>query len=304
MSFTLKRVAAKTILSKSGLPDVDWVINPYTGCRIGCKYCYAAFVGRFKHKDEEWGSYVDVKTNAPELLEKELTKKLANVKAYRNTPQKRNIGTIFLSSVTDPYQGIEAKYQLTRKCLQVLIDLQYEGKVSILTKSSLVLRDIDLFKQLKDLEVGLTITSTGDPISKYLETYATPHEERLKTLRKLNEEGIATYAFVGPLLPHFVFQEEKLKELLSKIKKAGAGYIYLEHLNLSKYIRDRLFKYLEKDYPEALKQFEEALKPEYREQLDRMLEEILKHADLPLAHERAIYHKDKKSWGRLEVRKS
>ena len=76
MQFTVRRIKARTILSKTGLPDCDWVINPYVGCRFACKYCYAAFVGKFRHPQEKWGSYVDVKINAPELLKKELARKL------------------------------------------------------------------------------------------------------------------------------------------------------------------------------------------------------------------------------------
>lgn len=303
----IKEINAKSILQKSGLPDVDWVINPYTGCRFACKYCYAAFVGRFSHPDEPWGSYVDVKINAPELLKKELFKKLKINKkseqqqksmfpevstALSKQADVNNVGTIFLSSVTDPYQGLEAKYQLTRKCLQVLLDLDYQGKVSILTKSTLVTRDIDLFKQFPNIEVGLTITSTGDPISKYLETYATPHELRLKALADLSAEGINTYSFVGPLLPHFVWQEKAIKQLLEAIKKSGVKYTYIEHLNLTPTIKQRLFDFLKKDHPELIEKFEESIKPEYREKLDKMIYSVLKDIELPLAHEQVIYHKD------------
>jgi len=116
-------------------------------------------------------SYVDIKTNAPELLEKELAKKMEKMGT-------KDVDTIFFSSVTDPYQGMEAKYKITRKCLEVLVKLRYEGLVSILTKSSLVTRDIDTFKKLRQVEVGLTVTSTGDPISRYLETHAPPNEKK------------------------------------------------------------------------------------------------------------------------------
>ena len=241
-------------------------------------------MGKFRHPDEEWGSYVDVKTNAPELLQKELTKKLKHTS---------DIGAIFLSSVTDPYQGLEAKYQLTRKCLQVLLDFNYSGKVSILTKSTLVTRDIDLFKQFSDIEVGLTITSTGDPISKYLETYATPHQERLTALTKLSKEGISTYAFIGPLLPHLVWQPGKLSQLLQAIKDTGVKYIYIEHLNLTPTIKKRLFSFLKADHPELLEKFTESTKPEYREKLDQTIHSILKELQLPLAHEQVLYHRKK-----------
>lgn len=279
--FTIKEIKAKSILQKSALPDADWVINPYTGCRFGCKYCYAAFVGRFKHPDEEWGSYVDVKINAPELLKSQLK-------------DGQDIGTIFLSSVTDPYQGLEAKYQLTRQCLQVLLDLNYQGKISILTKSTLITRDIDLFQQFKNIEVGLTITSTGDPISDYLETYATPHQLRLKALAELSQAGLNTYAFIGPLLPHLVWQPGKMKKLLQAIKTAGVKYIYIEHLNLTPSIKKRLFQFLEKDHPELLEKFAESTKPEYREKLDKIIHSILKELKLPLAHEQVLYHQDLK----------
>ncbi|MBT3249858.1 MAG: radical SAM protein [Candidatus Pacebacteria bacterium] len=283
--FTIKEISSKSILQKSGLPDVDWVINPYGGCRFGCKYCYAAFVGKFRHPDEEWGNYVDIKTNAPELLKAELTKKLK---------KSSDIGTIFLSSVTDPYQGLEAKYQLTKKCLQVLLDFNYQGKVSILTKSTLVTRDIQLFKQFHNIEVGLTITSTGDPIAEYLETYAAPHQSRLTALAELSQAGISTYTFVGPLLPHFVWQEGQMKKLLQAIKAAGAKYVYVEHLNLTPTIKKRLFEFLEKDHPELLEKFTQSTQPEYRDKLDKIIHQLLKELQLPLAHEQVLYHRNLK----------
>jgi len=280
-------IKAKTIMQKTGLPDCDWVVNPYTGCRFGCKYCYAAFVGRFTHPKEEWGSYVDVKINAAELLKKEISGKK---------------GIILFSSVTDPYQGLEAKYQLTRKCLQVLADTGYKGEVGILTKSGLVTRDIDIFKEIKNIHVGMTVTSTGDPISQYLETYATPNPERLKALKKLHQAGIKTYAFVGPLLPHFVWQEKQMEKLLSQLKKTGVSYIYQEHINLSKYIRDRLYKYLRQDYPQELVKFKAAQAPEYREKLETLMKKLVKKVGLKVAYGRPIYHKNKKAWKTMGLR--
>ncbi len=102
--------------------------------------------------------------------------------------------------------------------MQVLLDLNYQGKISILTKSTIVARDIDLLKKFKNLEVGLTVTSTGDPISQYFETNAPPHQSRLNTLKYLADAGITTYAFIGPLLPHFVCEKDKLRQLLYSIK--------------------------------------------------------------------------------------
>ena len=136
----VKEVQAKHILVKCGIPGIDFVINPYTGCSFACKYCYASFMGRFVGKQiTDWGDYVYAKVNAPALLIKDI-KRLKNKGAGKE---------IFISSVTDPYQGLEVKYKLTRRCLEVLADFRFEGVVSILTKSDLVTRDIDVFKKLK-----------------------------------------------------------------------------------------------------------------------------------------------------------
>jgi len=124
----INEITAKSVFTKSGLPGSDWVINPYNGCLFGCMYCYAAQIARWKHPTEQWGSYLDVKLNAPEVLARELTA----LEKRRNT---KDFGSVFFSSVTDPYVGLEAKYRLTRKCLQVLADFGYQGLVAVQTKS-------------------------------------------------------------------------------------------------------------------------------------------------------------------------
>src|SRR5258708_3788971 len=110
MSFELKRIQVKSILSPSNLEgNYDFSLNPYVGCSLGCAYCYASFTGRYVNKKvKDWGGYVFAKTNASQILSLELDK-LENHGAGKS---------IWLSSVTDPYQGIELKYRLTRQCLQ------------------------------------------------------------------------------------------------------------------------------------------------------------------------------------------
>lgn len=285
----VREIEAKTILSKTGLPGVDWVVNPYTGCQFGCKYCYAYFVGKFTHPNEEWGRYVDVKVNAAKLFKRELGTKL--IKAGG-----KNIGEIFFSSVTDPYQGLEVKYQLTRSCLGILAEMNYAGRVSVLTKSPLVTRDIDIFKQLKQVEVGLTVTSTGDPITAYLETYAPPHRERLKALKELHRAGITTYAFVGPLLPHLAKNEQALWDLLQQLKQVGVSYIYGEHLNLKPYIAERLLSYVLADHPELMADFENTKNPEYRQELSNIFMEMTDKLSLKVIGGSMIHHPDTGSW--------
>ncbi len=185
MDIAIKEKRARSVLSKSGISGIDYCINPYTGCSHGCKYCYATFMKRFTGHGEAWGSFVDVKINAPEVLQRQI----------RNAPR----GNIMISSVTDPYQPAENRYKLTRRCLEVLLASQFP--VSILTKSPLVLRDLDLIKKFKEIEVGVTITTDDDKIRGIFEPNAPPIPTRIHTLKELSENGIKTYAFVGPLLP-------------------------------------------------------------------------------------------------------
>lgn len=276
----IKEIEAKSILTKSKLPDTDYVVNPYTGCKFGCVYCYASFMARYVGKEtSDWGNFVYVKTNANTLLREEIKKLKNNGKGV----------SIFFSSVTDPYQGLEAKHQLTRKCLEVLVDYGFEGTVSILTKSPMVTRDIDLFKKLKNLEVGLTITSTEDKISRFFEKNAPGVSQRFEALKELNESVIRTYAFVGPLLPSYINERDNLDILFKEIKEAGTTELYVEHINLSKYIYDRLKEEI-KD--ETVEMFNNSKKKEYREELDRIVKELIRKYELKLKTGDTLYHKD------------
>lgn len=182
---TVRETTAKSIMTRSQIPGVDYCINPYTGCTHACRYCYADFMKRFTGHTGRWGSFVDAKVNAPTLLEKD---------ARRNKG-----GHVMISSVTDPYQPVEKKYRLTRRCLEVLAPHRFS--VSILTKSPLVLRDVDLFKKFSDIEVGITITTDDDGMRMRFEPGAPPIQARINALKKLRAAGVCTYAFIGPLLP-------------------------------------------------------------------------------------------------------
>ncbi|MFC1790723.1 radical SAM protein [Patescibacteria group bacterium] len=281
----IKLIRAKSILTKSGLPGADWVINPYNGCLFGCWYCYAAQIARWRHPDEEWGTYLDVKTNAPELLMKTLLK-------LEKKFAKKDFGFIFFSSVTDPYVSAEARYKLTRKCLKVLVDFGYLGGIGIQTKSPLVTRDIDLLKKLKKVMVGFTVTSLNDKVSQFLEVKAPPISARFKALKKLNQAGIPTYAFIGPLLPHFVENEAKINQILDKLVEVGVKEVWFEHLNLSPKIKERLFGFLKKEAPDLINEFEKADTPKYRQQLEATIKRCLKGRKLKMGLGKVIHHRE------------
>ncbi|MBS3117273.1 radical SAM protein [Candidatus Woesearchaeota archaeon] len=279
----IQEVEAKSILVKSKLPESDYVINCYTGCGFGCSYCYASFMGRFVEKKiTDWGEYVYAKVNAAELLKKELPKLKDKGKGV----------TILLSSVTDPFQATEAKYKLSEKCLTVLADYGFEGMVSILTKSPTVLKVVPILKHLKNAEVGITITATDDKISRYFEKFAPNATARIETLARLNEAGIKTYAFLGPLLPHFVAEKVKFKEVLDAIYKTGTRRLFIEHINLAPYIKDRMLHELKNINTEFLKKFYSSQSKDYREELNKAIYELLKDYDFKLLHDEVLYHKE------------
>jgi DNA repair photolyase len=179
----LREIYARSILSKSQV--FDYVVNPYIGCQHGCTYCYARFMKRFTGHKEPWGEFVDVKINAPDLLKHEIG--------------KRPPGRVWISGVCDPYQSLEEKYELTKKCLKILI--QHDWPITVQTKSPLVLRDIDLFRRSDKTEVGLSVTSADDEIRKLFEPGAPSIKERTKALEELHLAGIRTYAMIAPMLP-------------------------------------------------------------------------------------------------------
>ncbi len=183
MALTVKEVVAKSILSSSKI--YPYVVNPYTGCQHGCTYCYARFMKRVTGHWEPWGEFVDVKVNAAELLAKEITRK------------KR--GRVWVSGVCDPYQPLEEKYRLTRRCLEILT--QNSWPVVIQTRSPLVLRDLDIIRKARDIDVGFSITTADDRIRQLFEPGAPPVEDRVAALDTLHKAGVRTYAMIAPVLP-------------------------------------------------------------------------------------------------------
>jgi DNA repair photolyase len=205
----INEVPAKSILSKSKV--YTYVINPYTGCQHGCTYCYARFMKRVTGHLEPWGEFVDVKINAPDLLKVEITKK------------KR--GTVWVSGVCDPYQPLEARYKLPRRCLEVLA--QDNWPVVIQTRSGLVLRDLEILKKFEDLEVGFSVTTADDNIRKIFEPRA-PINERVRALEELHRAGIRTFAMIAPILPGAESLVDLLKGKIDRVLVDRLNYHYAD----------------------------------------------------------------------------
>ena len=183
------------------------MVNPYVGCQHGCSYCYARFMKRFTGHKEPWGDFVDVKINAPDLLNIEI--------------EKKQRGTVWMSGVCDPYQSLERKYKLSRKCLDII--MKKDWPVIIQTRSPLVLRDMDILKKSNQIEVGFSITTANDEIRKAFEPYAPSIMERLRSVETLHQNGIATYVMIAPILPE---AENLIGMLAGKV-----DYIIIDRMN-------------------------------------------------------------------------
>ena len=165
----------------------DYTLNPYSGCAYGCTYCYAAFFARDNQSREQWGYWVNVKENALELLMKWRKKPLTNK-------------TIYMSSVTDPYQPIEKKIELTRDILKELIKY-HNVRLVVQTRSPIATRDIDLFKQFNHIQINMTVTTDDEGVRKTFEPLCPSNKVRLDAITEINRAGVASCITMTPLLP-------------------------------------------------------------------------------------------------------
>ena len=267
----VREIKVKGIITKTRLPDADYVINPYLGCQHGCIYCYSEFIKRFTDHREDWGEFVDVKINAPELIRVG--------KRYRNK-------TILLSSVTDPYQPLEAKYRLTRRILEKLVEEQ--PKIEILAKSRLVTRDIDVLKQFEDATVGISISTLKEGYTRELEPKASLPRLRLEALKKCREAGIKTYIFISPIFPYLTEMEE-----IIELANPYADYFMFENLNLRATNRRKVFDFIRKHKLELLPEYKRVYEEKDDSYWDRLKEKIKEIGESCKKEVRIYFHHER-----------
>lgn len=224
----------RTALSPSRLPGLRYSLNPYFGCEHGCLYCYARSVFHDEEVARTWGTFVKAKRNIAEVLAKEL--------------RRKDKGTIGLSTVTDPYQPIESRLQLTRACLQIAKNSGF--KVSIQTKSSQVLRDTDLISG-PAFEVGVTITTMNPALSREIEPRASPPDERQQILERYHERKVETWIFLGPIIPGVNDQIENIEQII-RIAKVTDSRLLFDKLNLRPHVLQSLSPFLIKEASNSL----------------------------------------------------
>ena len=255
MDIIKKEIQVKDYLTKSNLPASDYVINPYIGCTHGCKYCYASFMKRFTGHKEEWGTFIDIKRCDKKIN----TKKLENK-------------TIFLSSVTDCYNQLEEKYKITRRILKELINVNCNLNIS--TKSKLILRDIDLLKQMKNLTVSMSINTLDENFRNDMDN-ASPIKERLNTLRELHDNGIYTVLFMSPIFPYIT----KFKEII-EISKEYIDEYWFENLNLRGAYKTKILLYIQEKYPKLINEYNDIYIKENKKYWNDLSKEIKDYCEI------------------------
>ncbi|HJC47649.1 MAG TPA: radical SAM mobile pair protein B [Candidatus Lachnoclostridium pullistercoris] len=231
-SVIIREIEAKSIITKTDIPVCDYAVNPYVGCTHGCKYCYASFMKRFTNHPEPWGEFLDVKY-WPEIRK----------------PEKYAGKELFFGTVTDPYNPQEEQYRRTRALLE---QLQGSGvKITIQTKSDLVLRDIDLLRTFPGLRVGFSINTLDEDFRADMDS-AVSIERRLAAMKTLHEAGIRTTCFISPIFPALT----DVPAIIDRVR-GQCQLVWLENLNLRGNYKAVILSCIRRRYPELTGLYEE-----------------------------------------------
>lgn len=283
----VKEITAKSVLRKQKKIE-SWFLtrygmNLYRGCAHNCVYCD----GRSeKYQVEgEFGEDVKVKINAPEILQREL-----DPKRKRKPMSKGYVGLV--GGVGDSYQPVEKKYELTKKALHIINTFNHP--VHILTKSTLVERDLELIKEINEKKktiVSFSLSSADDKISSIFEPGVPPPSERLNTLKKFKKHGINTGVYLLPVIPFITDKPEIIDSSLKKIKNAGVDFVIFGGMTLKDGRQKEYFiKKIKENYPELLTEYSHIYKdkkwgnaiPEYNKSLYQTFNLISEKHRIPL----------------------
>lgn len=232
----VRETTCKTILNSwaSG----GYSLNCYTGCSHSCAYCYARFMQRFHPHTEPWGQFVDVKTNAVEVLERQLR---------RATP-----GSVFVSSACDGWQPLEAERELTRECCRLLI--RHGFTVDALTKSELILRDLDVLAGGR-AHVGVTLVTLDEHLRALWEPRAGTVTQRLGVVTKAHEAGLPTRVACGPLLPYLSDSREAIEALFRELAEREVDQIWVDPLNPRPRVWESVSTLLGEHFPDLVSRY-------------------------------------------------
>ncbi len=262
----VREVRCRSLLNRCAIDDYSF--NCYTGCEHGCGYCYARFMQRFHPHAEEWGQFVDVKVNAAQVLARQL--------------RRLSPGDVFTCSACDGWQPIEEQYRLTRECCRLLLDAGF--RLSILTKSGLVLRDLGIFRN-RNVRVGVTITTPDERWARIWEPGASSVSDRVEVLRQAKAAGLETAVMFGPLLPGISDTDAALAELFALAAETRVDRVWTDTLNARPRVWPSVQEVIRRQHPDLLERyrcllFSRADGREYKRQLDTRIRRAAENAGL------------------------
>ena len=238
-------IQCKTLMTKSKIPSLDYTINPYLGCEHACRYCYATFMARFSDIKDPWGSFVGFKENAPEVLRREIP--------------RRAPGVVSFGSVCDAYQPVEERLEITRSCLEAFIGA--DGfDVGVVTKSDLVVRDVDVLSKLPDARVGFSFTTLRRELAGAVEPHAPSPSRRLAAMRELSREGVPVWGFLAPVLPAIGDSEGDIAEVFMAMEQAGASRVLVDAMNPYPKVRSSMRSLVAGSFPDRLEEYQAVLR--------------------------------------------
>ncbi len=249
----------KTALNR--VPDAArvpfrWTVNPYRGCTHSCHYCFARAFHTYLDLGvgDDFSSKIVVKTNVADVLRRELASR-----KWAGDP-------VAMGTATDPYQHCEGRYRLTRGVLEAFAD--YANPMSMLTKSTMIVRDLDVFRRLAevtDVSVAMSVGTLDEDVRRVVEPGTPPGRKRLEILGRFAEAGIATAILVAPILPGLTDDDEHLDDVLAEAARVGVGSATPIALHVRPGIRDHFVPWLREAYPELAPRLRAALwKPRLR----------------------------------------
>lgn len=237
---------AKSVLNQVKGMGFGWSINPYRGCYHQCRFCYARKSHRYLDENgvDDWGRRIYFKINAPAVLRTELAKR-----SWRHE-------YVAIGTVTDPYQPLEGKYRLTRGILEALAD--YQTPAGLITRSPLVVRDIDVLTRLARVagaSVSISIATLDEALAREIEPTVASPRQRLRAVRRLAEAGIKTNVALAPVLPSITDSQENVSAVVSAAREAGAAHVWHNTLYLHEVTRDAFFSYLREYRPKLVAEY-------------------------------------------------
>ncbi len=259
-----EKIKSKQVMNRVQAPSMpfDWSINPYRGCSHGCSFCYARTTHSFLglDADDTFQNHIFIKENAADALERQLNRMSARLGVSKEE-SGYHMGLVAIGTATDPYQPLEGKEQVTRDCLRVLA--AYQVPVTITTRSPLILRDLDILKEMFITSINISVNTLNREVWRQLEPASPFPLKRLETVETLVSHGLHAGIFLAPVIPFRTDQPDDLERLFHEARQHQAQFVMPSLLRLSPEVKPWFFRVIAEHYPHLKQKFAELYRSGY-----------------------------------------